>query len=179
MSIRGTPACFSFMGLTSASEAGIFVCMRDFYRVQCLETGQGPYQSGDYDCIKTPSSERHPTPWNEGLWDRSKWLEDGYHEEQQSFVCGFESIQQLLAWFDIDSLQRLQSSSTRWKRHYDVIHFQSHEAHMQVARCQAVARKSLLVEVSRQSLEEFIQDVSVPMYARELTFRDSRFTLVS
>lgn len=168
------------MGLTSSHRVGIFVCMeRDFYRIECEETGLGPYQSGEYDCVKTPSTSRHPTPWSEGLWDHTKGWDEGYYEDQRSFVCGFESVQQLLAWFDINSLKNMLNGGLRYHRHYNVIHFRSPEEHMRVAVCQAVARKPYLIEVSRQELSAFIYSVQIPESAKALTFSDPSFTLVS
>lgn len=131
--------------------------MEDFYRIECVETGDGPYQSGEYNCVKNPSTDRHPTPWNEGLWDRSQVNDDDYRDDQAKFVCGFKSIEQLTDWFDVESLETMFMQGKRFGRHYSVIHFMSHSEHMRVAKRQAVARKSFLLEISRQELDAFIR----------------------
>jgi len=152
---------------------------RDFYRIECEETGVGPYQSGEYACIETPSSDRHPTPWNEGLWDRDRALDDDYHQDQQNFVCGFESIEQLLRWFDVKSLSNIERLGLKYSRHYNVIRFRSRVEHMRVAKCQAVARKVFLIEVSRLTLSDFINSVRIPEEAKALTYAGERVRLNS
>lgn len=75
------------------------------YRVQHLLTGNGPYTNGDTiinAALDAGFSNKHPDPVDDGIWQ--KLMEAFDHPE---YRYGFDSIAQLLEWFDDDAMRIL------------------------------------------------------------------------
>lgn len=77
----------------------------EIYRVEHLLTGIGPYTNGDSAvnaALDAGFTANHPAPCDDGIWDD---FAEGFEYPQYRY--GFDSIEQLTAWFDDDAMRVL------------------------------------------------------------------------
>lgn len=105
--------------------------MINVYRIETAE-GEGPYCSSKMVELDIRIDD-HPSPWSDGISIPS-----------HNFICGFDSISKLMAWFDPSDRKILQSKG------FVMVVYQSDDVvhgYKQVMFNRKTAKRQIVVEL--------------------------------